>query len=267
MSSRPGTSGAHRSRRSSTCAPTACEVVGGPTTDAGEHDAYLREVLACEPDLILDNGGDLFVRYLEAPYSHLLGGTEETTSGRMRLAPLREQISRPVLVINDSPIKQFAENYHAVGQSVLESFLRITNRMTNGRRVVVFGYGSCGKGVAVNFQQRLRQRLRSRARSPETAGGAPGRVRRARALRGARRGGRRHHRHRCPRRRSPLRTWRFCATASSSPMRVTSRPRSPRVEMKTDPSVKSKAPGRGSKRSSWTTAAASIFSAAATWST
>ena len=71
------------------------EVVGDPTTDAGEHDAYLREVLACEPDLILDNGGDLFVRYLEAPYSHLLGGTEETTSGRMRLVPLREQIAAP----------------------------------------------------------------------------------------------------------------------------------------------------------------------------
>jgi adenosylhomocysteinase len=127
-------------------------VVGGPTTDDSEHDAYLREVLASEPDLLLDNGGDLFVRYLEAPYGHLLGGTEETTSGRMRLAPLREQIERPVLVINDSPIKQFAENYHAVGQSVLESFLRITNRITNGKRVVVFGYGACGKGVAVNFK-------------------------------------------------------------------------------------------------------------------
>jgi adenosylhomocysteinase len=127
-------------------------VVGGPTTDAGEHDSYLREVLASEPELLLDNGGDLFVRYLEAPYSHLLGGTEETTSGRMRLTPLREQIGRPVLVINDSPIKQFAENYHAVGQSVLESFLRITNRITNGRCVAVFGYGACGKGVAVNFK-------------------------------------------------------------------------------------------------------------------
>jgi len=127
-------------------------VVGGPTADAGEHDSYLREVLASEPELLLDNGGDLFVRYLEAPYSHLLGGTEETTSGRMRLTPLREQIGRPVLVINDSPIKQFAENYHAVGQSVLESFLRITNRITNGRCVAVFGYGACGKGVAVNFK-------------------------------------------------------------------------------------------------------------------
>jgi adenosylhomocysteinase len=59
------------------------QVVGGPTTEAGEHDSYLREVLASEPNLLLDNGGDLFIRYLEAPYDHLLGGTEETTSGRM----------------------------------------------------------------------------------------------------------------------------------------------------------------------------------------
>jgi len=128
------------------------EVVGDPTIDAAEHDSHLREVLSSHPDLLLDNGGDLFVRYLEAPYVQLLGGTEETTSGRMRLAPLRGQIGRPLLVINDSSIKQFAENYHAVGQSVLESFLRISNKMTNGRRVAVFGYGGCGKGVAVNFK-------------------------------------------------------------------------------------------------------------------
>ncbi len=57
-----------------------------------------------------------------------------------------------MLVINDSPIKQFAENEHAVGQSVLESFLRITNLSTNGKRVTVFGYGACGRGVAANFR-------------------------------------------------------------------------------------------------------------------
>jgi adenosylhomocysteinase len=104
------------------------------------------------PQLLLDNGGDLFVRYLEEPYDGLLGGTEETTSGRMRLEPLRDRIGLPVLVINDSPIKQFAENRHAVGQSVLESFMRITNKSTGGKRVTVFGYGACGKGVAANFR-------------------------------------------------------------------------------------------------------------------
>jgi adenosylhomocysteinase len=101
---------------------------------------------------LLENGGDLFVRWLEEPYDTLRGGTEETTSGRARLEPLRERIGLPVLVINDSPIKQFAENEHAVGQSVLESFIRLTNKSTNGKRVTVFGYGSCGKGVAANFR-------------------------------------------------------------------------------------------------------------------
>jgi adenosylhomocysteinase len=127
-------------------------VIGDRTTDEREHDQYLREVLGVEPNLILDNGGDLFARYLENPYERLLGGTEETTSGRTRLSRLRSQLARPILVINDSPIKQFAENRHAVGQSVLESFLRITNRATNGRHVLVFGYGSVGKGIAASFR-------------------------------------------------------------------------------------------------------------------
>jgi len=130
----------------------AVTVFGGPTRDPVERAGHLDEVLAAEPHLLLDNGGDLFVRYLDHPYDRLLGGTEETTSGRMRLAPLRDAIAKPVLVINDSPIKQFAENKHSVGQSVVESFMRISNRATNGRRVTVFGYGACGKGVALNFR-------------------------------------------------------------------------------------------------------------------
>ena len=127
-------------------------VIGEPTKDAQVHASYQDGVLAAEPDLILDNGGDLFTRYLDRPYEGLVGGTEETTSGRMRLEPLRDRLRLPILVINDSPIKQFAENEHAVGQSALESYLRMTNRVTNGEQVTVFGYGSCGRGVAANFR-------------------------------------------------------------------------------------------------------------------
>jgi adenosylhomocysteinase len=127
-------------------------VIGEPTKDSRVHAGDLDEVLAAEPDLILDNGGDLFARYLDRPYQALMGGTEETTSGRMRLEPLRDRLSRPILVINDSPIKQFAENEHAVGQSAVESFLRMTNRVTNGEQVTVFGYGACGRGVAASFR-------------------------------------------------------------------------------------------------------------------
>ncbi len=128
------------------------DVIGGPTADPVEHDRYLRDVLATKPDLMLDNGGDLFSRYLEDPWDGLRGGTEETTSGRDRLLPLRDQLRLPILVINDSPIKQFGENTHAVGAGTVESFIRITNRITNGRRVVVFGYGSVGRGVATYFR-------------------------------------------------------------------------------------------------------------------
>ena len=128
------------------------EVVGSQTRDVGTHDEDLSTVLNTSPQLILDNGGDLFIRYLQNPYDGLLGGTEETTSGRRQLEGLRDQLHIPILVINDSPIKQFAENQHAVGQSVFESFMRITNRSTQGKRVVVFGYGACGRGIAANFR-------------------------------------------------------------------------------------------------------------------
>ena len=127
-------------------------VIGGPTKDSQVHGRYLDQVIAARPDLILDNGGDLFAAYLAAPYDGLRGGTEETTSGRMRLLPLRDRLNLPILVINDSPIKQFAENEHAVGQSTLESYLRFTNRVTNGEQVTIFGYGACGRGVAANFR-------------------------------------------------------------------------------------------------------------------
>lgn len=128
------------------------ETVGGPTQDAAERLGWIDRILDREPDLLLDNGGDMYVRWLERPYDGLRGGTEETTSGRILLAPLRDRLRMPILVINDSPIKQFAENRHAVGQSTVESFQRLTNMATNGRRVVVLGYGGVGKGLAINFR-------------------------------------------------------------------------------------------------------------------
>jgi adenosylhomocysteinase len=129
------------------------QAIGEPTQDDAVRMGYIDEILEAKPDLLLDNGGDLFARWLERPYDGLRGGTEETTSGRLRLAPLRDRLDLPILVINDSPIKQFAENRHAVGQGTVESYLRITNKSTNGRRVVVFGYGGVGKGLAISFQR------------------------------------------------------------------------------------------------------------------
>jgi len=128
------------------------KVFATQTRDAEKHGASLDAILAEKPDLLLDNGGDLFARAAGRPYANLLGGTEETTSGRTRLMPMRDKLNMPILVINDSPIKQFAENRHAVGQSLFESYLRFTNRSTNGKHVTVFGYGACGKGTATCFR-------------------------------------------------------------------------------------------------------------------
>lgn len=128
-------------------------VIGGQTRDEDEHHSYIDALLDEKPHILLDNGGDLFARFLERPHEGLIGGTEETTSGRTRLAPLKDRLAMPILVINDSPIKQFAENRHGVGQSLFESFMRFTNRSTNGKRVTVFGYGACGRGTAACFRQ------------------------------------------------------------------------------------------------------------------
>ena len=127
-------------------------VVGAATRDRAERARHIDAILDAKPDVLLDNGGDMFLRYLERPYDGLLGGTEETTSGRQVLEPRRADLDMPILVINDSPIKAFGENEHAVGQSCLESYMRFTNRITNGERVVVIGYGWCGRGVAKNFR-------------------------------------------------------------------------------------------------------------------
>ncbi len=139
-------------------------VIGGQTTDATAHSGFIDALLGHQPDLLLDNGGDLFARVAELPYRKLLGGTEETTSGRTRLEPMRGAIGLPVLVINDSPIKQFAENRHAVGQSLFESYMRFTNRSTNGKRVTVFGYGACGQGHGRLLSQCLQRGQRRRCR-------------------------------------------------------------------------------------------------------
>ena len=129
------------------------DVIGGPTADPVEHDRDLRGVLATQagphpgqrrrPVRALPRGP---VRRAES------AGPRRRRPGRDRLLPLRDRIAKPLIVINDSPIKQFAENTHAVGPGTVEAFMRITNRITNGRRVTVFGYGSVGRGVAMYFR-------------------------------------------------------------------------------------------------------------------
>ena len=114
------------------------------------HRANLHRTLDEGPDILLDNGADLAVLAADRGIAaSIAGGTEETTSGGARL---REEaagrIPFPVIVINDSLLKAIAENRHAVGQSTVESLMRITNLQVPGRRFVLVGYGWCGSGVA-----------------------------------------------------------------------------------------------------------------------
>jgi len=125
-------------------------VFGRRDDSVERHHENISAVLDAAPGILLDNGGDLaagvVARGIE---SSILGGTEETTSGGDRLrGELAGRVPFPVIVINDSRLKAIGENRHAVGQSVVESFMRITNMMIPGRRFVVAGYGWCGSGVA-----------------------------------------------------------------------------------------------------------------------
>lgn len=120
-----------------------------------DHRANVAAVLDAGPDILLDNGGDLAAGIIaRGAEAGILGGTEETTSGGDRLrGELAGRVPFPMIVINDSLLKAIGENKHAVGQSVVESFMRITNLMVPGRRFVVVGYGWCGRGVAHYLRQ------------------------------------------------------------------------------------------------------------------
>ena len=116
------------------------------------HLGHVRSIVEANPDLLLDNGADLAAFAIEQGVA-VLGGTEETTSGHNRLTgELAASVDFPMIVINDSPLKAIAENKHAVGQSIYESFLRHTNLMPQGKRTLVVGYGWCGRGIAQYFR-------------------------------------------------------------------------------------------------------------------
>jgi adenosylhomocysteinase len=137
---------------------TGMTVFGRRDDTLDEHHGNIAAVLDEGFDIVLDNGADLVTGTVtgkhSAGLSGIIGGTEETTSGGDRLrGELAGRIPFPVIVINDSLLKAIGENKHAVGQSVVESFMRITNLMVPGRRFVVAGYGWCGRGVAHYLRQ------------------------------------------------------------------------------------------------------------------
>ena len=114
---------------------------------------HLGSALDHKPQVTLDDGADL-VTMLHRQRAHLLseviGGTEETTTGVIRLTAMANdnQLRYPVIAVNDAETKHFFDNRYGTGQSTLDGITRATNILWAGRRVVVCGYGWCGRGVA-----------------------------------------------------------------------------------------------------------------------
>ena len=125
-------------------------IYGQRSTDKQDHLSNVARIVSAKPDLLLDNGADLVELAIKNNLDGTIsGGTEETTSGDDKLrTTFHNKINFPIIVINDSPLKRIVENQHAVGQGNVESIMRMTNLMINGRRFVIVGYGWCGRGMA-----------------------------------------------------------------------------------------------------------------------
>jgi adenosylhomocysteinase len=122
-----------------------------------DNDTYYRHILAAlegGPHLTMDDGADL-VSVLHSKKRELLpgiiGGTEETTTGVIRLTSMAKEgvLSYPIIAVNDAMTKHFFDNRYGTGQSTLDGIVRATNLLIAGLKVVVVGYGWCGRGVAM----------------------------------------------------------------------------------------------------------------------
>ena len=129
------------------------KAVRGENTDS--YHRHIREVLDRQPDLLVDDGGDL-ISTLHRDYSDLrpLGATEETTTGVNRLRAMSREgaLRLPVVAVNDSATKHLFDNYYGTGQSTMDGIIRATNLLVAGVTVVVVGYGPCGQGVAIRAE-------------------------------------------------------------------------------------------------------------------
>jgi adenosylhomocysteinase len=113
-----------------------------------DHYAHVERVLASDPDLLLDNGADLIAGMVARAGGRVFAATEETTSGANRLREeLAGRVPFPVVVINDSPVKQLFENQYGIGPAVLDGFFRATNSLVAATTFAVVGYGSCGRSL------------------------------------------------------------------------------------------------------------------------
>ena len=119
-----------------------------------EYDAYIDMALDCQPDIIMDDGGDLIYRLHNERRELLpkiIGGSEETTTGVIRDRALEAagKLEFPMLAANDAYCKYLFDNRYGTGQSTWEGIMRATNLVIAAKTVVIAGYGWCGKGGAM----------------------------------------------------------------------------------------------------------------------
>ena len=122
-----------------------------------DHETYYKHIHAAlehKPQVTMDDGADV-VSTLHSDRQELLetvvGGTEETTTGVIRLRSMAEKgvLRYPIIAVNDADTKHLFDNRYGTGQSTVDGIIRATNRLMAGSCFVVGGYGWCGRGVAM----------------------------------------------------------------------------------------------------------------------
>jgi len=124
----------------------------GQTSD--EYYWCIRQVAEAEPHVVIDDGADLHAmlhKEYEDIARRIKGGTEETTTGVVRLRALEREgkLLYPVIAVNDAYTKYLFDNRYGTGQSTIDGILRATNILLAGKKVVVAGYGWVGRGIAM----------------------------------------------------------------------------------------------------------------------
>jgi adenosylhomocysteinase len=122
--------------------------------DEETYYSHIEEVLKRKPQVTMDDGADLIsTLHLKHPelIGQVIGGTEETTTGVIRLRAMAKkgELKFPVVAVNEALTKHLFDNRYGTGQSTIDGILRATNRLIAGLVFVVAGYGWCGKGVAM----------------------------------------------------------------------------------------------------------------------
>src|SRR4028119_2069076 len=126
--------------------------IKGESTET--YNRHVRIALDTEPDLIIDDGSDVVATLLKErqhQISKIVGSTEETTTGIVRLEAMQKAgvLPFPAMAVNNAQTKHFFDNRYGTGQSTLDGIIRATNVLLAGKTVVVLGYGWCGKGVSM----------------------------------------------------------------------------------------------------------------------